>query len=91
MPSSETKLTDHQDIKDWVYTQEGVPARVRDTEGGEAGGIVRIAFPGKEQSETSGLDFISWDEWFAAFDEKNLALLIDESGDNPRFNKLVAR
>ncbi len=49
-------------------------------------GILRIDF----QDPDDKLEEISWDDWFRAFDENNLAFLYEDEGDS-RFNKLVNR
>jgi hypothetical protein len=65
---------------------------VRGTGGKNDPGMIRLDFPGFTGSET--LQPISWDEWFRAFDENNLALLVQEEtadGTRSNFNKLVSR
>lgn len=54
--------------------------------------MIRLDFPGYTGEET--LEPITWDEWFRAFDENNLALLMQEEtadGKQSNFNKLVSR
>ena len=68
------------------------PACVRGTGGGGDIGMLRLDFPGYS-GETS-LSHITWDEWFEKFDERNLALLYQETtagGEKSNFNKLVSR
>jgi hypothetical protein len=54
--------------------------------------MIRLDFPG--YSGGTSLDEISWDEWFKAFDENNLALVYQNEtakGEKSNFNKLVGR
>jgi hypothetical protein len=54
--------------------------------------MIRLDFPG--YSGGSSLEEISWDEWFEAFDENNLALVYQNEtskGEKSNFNKLVGR
>ena len=93
MASAKT-TTDHDEIRDWVESRGGSPARVRRTGRRAAGdpGILRIDFPGFSGEET--LEHIDWDEWFDAFEKNNLAFLYQEKvagGRESRFSKLVAR
>ncbi len=89
MPSGKT-LTDHQEIRKWADERGAKPSRVRGTGGGDDAGMIRLDFPG--YSGADSLEPISWDEWFEKFDEKNLALIVDQSGNRTRnFNKLVSR
>jgi hypothetical protein len=78
--------TDHDEIRRWVESRGGRPARVKGTGRGDDPGILRIDFGDPDE----GLEEISWDEWFEAFDKNNLAFLYQDEGDS-RFNKLVSR
>ena len=87
MASSQT-TTDHDAIRDWAEARGGRPAVVRDTDDGTSA-ILRIDFEGDEDP---GLEPIEWDEFFAIFDESDLAFLYQErtkSGALSRFNKFV--
>jgi hypothetical protein len=60
--------TDHDEIRRWVEAHHGAPARMANT---ATAGVLRIDVPGHG---TSGLEPISWHEWFTAFDGQRLAL-----------------
>lgn len=82
-----TLTTDHDRIRAWTEARGGRPARVRGT--GE-GGVLRIDFGAPEED----LEAISWEEFFAVFDDRGLAFLHQErtlSGKISRFNKVVQR
>src|SRR3954471_20408792 len=86
--------TDHDTIREWAEDRGGQPARVRGT-GGRRGrsdvGMIRLDFPG--YSGEGSLQEISWDDWFDAFDENNLALAYQDrtaDGQVSHFNKLVS-
>ena len=84
--------TDHDEIRRWVEARGGTPARVRGTTRAGGSGLLRIDVPGFTGAGT--LETISWDEWFAAFDEHELALVYQEekkSGEPSTFAKLVRR
>lgn len=87
------KTTDHDFIRRWVEERGGKPARVKGTGDGGDPGMIRIDFPG--YSGKDSLEEISWDEWFQAFEENELAFLHRDmkhgDGDLDRFNKLVRR
>jgi hypothetical protein len=63
--------TDHDEIRRWVEERGGRPAL--DAEQGDQPLGLRIEFP--EDREDGGLLLISWDEFFAKFDEANLVFL----------------
>src|SRR3954453_8615782 len=90
---SDTRTTpDHDEIRRWVEEHGGKPASVRGTGDGDDPGILRIDFPGGAGEQE--LEHISWDEWFAKFDEQELAAVIQErksGGDDSTFVKLVKR
>ncbi|BAM04989.1 hypothetical protein [Phycisphaera mikurensis] len=91
--SSSTKTTDHDEIKAWAEGRGGKPATVSDTAGGDAG-VIRIMFPDDQNSDSDGLEEISWEAFFEKFDQSGLALLYQEEtadGQKSSFNKLVSR
>lgn len=82
-----TKVTtDHDEIRRWVMSMGGKPARVKGTGRGDDPGILRIEFPRGVGSEN--LDTIAWGDWLAWFDDNQLAFLYEEKIP---FAKLVAR
>jgi len=85
--SSESKVTtDHDEIRRWVEERGGHPAEVKGTE------LLRIDYPGFSGEDS--LEEISWEEFFDAFEENNLAFLYQEKtkdGGKSRFSKLVNR
>jgi hypothetical protein len=92
MSSESRTTTDHDEIRRWVEEHDGVPASVSDTASGGDPGVLRIDFPGGAGEDQ--LQHIDWDEWFAKFDENNLAFLYQEhkaSGEDSTFFKLVNR
>lgn len=80
--------TDHDTIRRWAESKGGKPAAVGRTHKGGDVGIIRIMFPDNPRSEHDALVEISWDEFFAEFEERELALLYDEDG---LFSKIVGR
>jgi len=89
---SESKTTtEHDEIRRWVEERGGRPARVTETGSNGDPGILRIEYPGRGDDER--LEEISWDEWFQAFEDNNLAFVYQEEtdGGESRFSKLVSR
>lgn len=85
-------LTDHDEIRRWAEARDATPSAVESTASEDDPGILRLDFPG--YSGEGVLAPISWDEWFAKFDERGLALLVQEKtegGEISNFNKLVKR
>jgi len=93
LESYETKATtDHDEIRRWVESRGGHPARVKETESQKSPGLLRIDYPGFSGGDS--VEAISWDEFFTGFDENNLAFLYQEKtkdGKTSRFSKLVDR
>src|SRR5437588_149499 len=91
--SGETRTTtNHNEIRKWAEARGGKPATVKRTESDDEVGVLRIDFPG--YSGQDSLEEITWDEFFAKFDEKQLAFLYQDktsSGEESRFFKLVSR
>jgi hypothetical protein len=78
--------TDHDEIRRWVEARGGRPARVTETGGEGDPGVLRIDFADPDDR----LAEISWEDWFRAFEENELAFLYQDEGES-RFNKLVDR
>jgi len=92
MASKTNTTTDHDEIRSWVEEHDGKPASVRGTDNGDEAGVLRIDFPGGAGQDQ--LEHISWEEWFAKFDENGLAFLYQQekaSGEDSTFFKLVSR
>ena len=85
-------VTEHDEIRRWAEERGARPSRVRGTGVGEDVGMIRLDFPGYSGGES--LEEISWGEWFENFDDRNLALMVQDetaSGEISNFNKLVSR
>lgn len=80
--------TDHETIRSWAERHKGVPAAVGATHAQGDTGIIRIMFPKAPQSEHGALVEISWEEFFAEFEQKKLALLFEPDS---MFSKLISR
>jgi hypothetical protein len=90
--SSARPLVDHGEIRQWAEERGGKPTCVRGTAGNDDVGMLRIDFPG--YSGAGSLEEIDWNDWFEKFDERNLALLVQDEtagGQLSNFNKLVNR
>jgi hypothetical protein len=87
MPAAKATI-DHDTIRTWVEGHGGQPAAVRGTGSGDDPGILRIDFP--DYGDDENLEEISWDAFFGAFEDNELAFLYQEKKDS-RFNKLVSR
>src|SRR5512133_3196141 len=85
-------LVDHDEIRRWAEERNAQPASVRGTGGGDDPGMIRLDFPGFSGADS--LEHIDWEEWFRAFDDNKLALIVQDTtarGQRSNFNKLVAR
>ncbi|TDE09715.1 bifunctional DNA primase/polymerase [Jiangella asiatica] len=91
MASQTRTTTDHDEIRRWVEEHDGRPAMIRGTMSGDSG-VLRIDFPGGAGEEE--LEHIGWDDWFATFDDRDLAFLYQterSGGGDSTFVKLVDR
>ena len=82
--------TDHATIRKWAEARGGRPATVKRTGSKDEPGVLRFDFGEPEDS----LEEISWEEFFAKFDDNKLALLYQDKtkdGKTSRFFKLVNR
>jgi hypothetical protein len=84
--------TDHDEIRRWAEAREARPARVKGTGRGSDPGMIRLDLPGYSGAES--LQPISWEEWFEAFDDNDLAFVYQDTlagGGQSNFNKLIGR
>ena len=79
-------LTDHEEIRQWAEARGARPSCLL-PDGNGILSTIRLDFP--EWSDNSRLQPISWEDWFEAFDDNNLALQVQEG--TSRFNRLVSR
>ena len=92
MAATSKTTIDHEEIRNWVEEREGKPARVKGTDKAGKGGLLRIDYPGFTGEDT--LETITWEEFFTAFEENNLAFLYQDEtkdGGESRFSKLIDR
>jgi len=90
--SSSRVLTDHDEIRQWAEERGAKPSAVRSTHSDDDTGIIRLDFPGYSGGDS--LEEIEWEEWFEDFDDRNLALVVQDetaNGQTSNFNKLVSR
>ena len=79
--------TSHEVIRQWAEERGGVPATVEGTEHGDHLGVLRFSFGGDDERLTE----VSWDEWFATFDERRLNFIYQEErsdGNQSNFFRL---
>ena len=77
--------THHEVIRQWAEERDGVPATVEGTEHGDHLGVLQIDFGG----DNANLRHVSWEEWFATFDERGLNFIYRNSaatGSSPTFS-----
>ncbi len=67
--------TDHDVIRQWAEARDAVPATVEGSEHGDHLGVLRLDFGG----DNDRLRHVSWDEWFATFDERQLNFIYQET------------
>lgn len=85
-------LTDREAIREWVIARGGNPVLMEIPEGTKARTVLQLSFgqdslnaDGNEGPDrVGGFQLVSWEEWFTALDNGNLALMVsdDPSGGN---------
>lgn len=85
-------LSDREEIREWAEERGAKPSCVRGTGNKGDIGMLRLDFPGFTGEDK--LEEISWDDFFEKFEERQLALLVQDQtarGQKSNFNKLVSR
>ena len=88
--SSASTTTDHKAIRTWIEARKGRPAVVKNTEGADGEGILRVDF----RDHGKALEDVEWDTFFETFDDRKLAFLHQDKtadGSESRFFKFVKR
>ncbi|MGY1771311.1 Rho termination factor N-terminal domain-containing protein [Blastococcus sp. SYSU D00813] len=73
-PGRSLATTSHEVIRQWAEERGGEPATVPGTEHGDHLGVLRLDFGGDDDD----LRKVSWDEWFATFDARELNFIYQE-------------
>lgn len=74
---------DHGAIQAWAEARKAQPATVKGTRHGDHLGVLRFDFPGYGGDT---LEHVSWDEWFATFDERKLNFIYQEHRTDGRMS-----
>lgn len=80
-PGRTLATTSHEVIRRWAEERNAVPATVEGTEHEGRVGVLRFDFGGDGESR---LRSVSWDEWFATFDERGLNFIYQEERKDGR-------
>jgi hypothetical protein len=81
-PGRSLVTTDHDVIRRWAEERGAVPATVEGTGPGGRPGVLRFDFPRGGRDER--LQEVSWDDWFATFDERRLNFIYQEERTDGR-------
>jgi len=95
-------LTSHEAIRDWAAARMGSPAIVDISPEGGVQPMLRLVFDQQSYQDqdradrppnAGGYDLVEWDEWFALFDERKLALEVGPEipGDMDSWHAIIAR
>ena len=89
-------LTDRQEIREWVAARGGNPMMMDVPDGSGMRTILQLTFGQYELNadhnegpdRVDGFQLVSWEEWFAALEKGNLALMVSDDpsgGDEAEF------
>ncbi|MFC0529127.1 hypothetical protein [Phytohabitans kaempferiae] len=81
-PGRSLVTSDHEVIRQWGERRDAAPATISGTEHNGRAGVLTFDFPLGNRG--GRLRRITWDEWFRAFDERNLNFLYQEERKDGR-------
>lgn len=92
-------LTDRDSIRQWVIARGGNPVLMDVPDGSKTRTVLQLAFgqdvynANEGPDRVGGFQLVSWEEWFTALENGNLALLVsdDPSGGNEAEYSFVDR
>lgn len=73
-PGRSLATTHHEVIRQWAEARGATPATVEGTEHEDHLGVLRFDFGG----DSDNLRHVSWEEWFATFDDRGLNFIYQE-------------
>ncbi len=79
-PGRSLATTSHEVIRRWAEERNAVPATVPGTEHDDHLGVLRLDFGGEDER----LQHVSWEQWFATFDDRSLNFLYQEERKDGR-------
>lgn len=96
-----TMLTEHEAIRDWAAARAGQPA-LRDPAPGMAHSEPVLCFVFGQHAyqdtdqgwdELGGVEIIEWEDWFRLFEERQLAIVVEQDvpGRRDEFHEFVRR
>lgn len=74
-PGQSLATKSHEVIQKWAEERQAEPATLPGSEHAGHPGVLRFDFPGYGGQS---LEKISWDDWFRAFDERDLTFIYQE-------------
>lgn len=81
-PGQTLVTRNHDVIRRWAEERGAKPATVPGTEHQGHLGVLRLNFPGYDESDR--LEEVSWDDWFKAFDQRGLLFIYQEHRSDGR-------
>lgn len=81
-PGRSLVTTNHDVIRKWAQERDAIPSTVEGTKQRETIAVLRFDFP--LGGRGGGLRHVSWDEWFKAFDGRQLNFIYQEQLTNGR-------
>jgi hypothetical protein len=81
-PGESLATRSHDVILSWANDRNAMPATVPNTEVDSYLGALRFDIPGFGSGQN--LEHVSWSEWFATFDDRQLAMIFQERLQNGR-------
>jgi hypothetical protein len=71
---------DHKEVKKWAKKAGARPARIKSGQNLKSEGELRMDFSGGKNQE---LEYLSWEEFFNMFEDKNLAFEYEDGKIQP--------
>ena len=77
--------TDHEQIRCWIQHHHGAPARIPGPAASAGGGTITLLVDFLGRRPGPDLEHISWQQWFAQFDDAHLVFRFPAAADDPAF------
>ena len=76
------KTKDHKEIKQWIESNNGLPARLAYQSTGEIKDPIVVHFPDEDQDGETSYQRLGYDEFFSIFDHYDYTFQYEKDGEN---------
>ena len=90
MQTTTVKTQDHEQIKYWIESRDGKPARLGYDSTGKEAAPLTVWFEDENKDVPQNYQVLDYDEFFSIFDHYKLTFSYEENGEDDRYHTIAA-